>query len=413
MSNKSEEIWYSDLENQLKKYVVGQKIVKAETVPNVKESGFHSNNEVTIVTLSNGVVLEIENTSDCCAWANLSVEEIKDSNHIITDVKTGDVSEGYFDERNRWQEDYSATIFLLTDAGEAARMKQRWDESNGYYFVGYYLTVRLPEGQSLSKDLTKNVSTQVPKDPMTGRFSAEQTPVDVFVTGEGNNSMVTFGKEKTDSNEEVDTSAKSKIIKPMTLAQFMLTDEFRKQLLLAHQSWENPDLEYHNLEHGLETGLRAALTAAKYNLEEEQIAFLLAGIWHDANHTGQSITDEHPDSINIERALAAWREYGEPSFENFVDNLPENDVSWVNSLGFSLIPMLIRGTEWPHEEGTFIQSIMQNADLEQQNSQVWCDRVAKEQNFTPNEAGWIKPFLHDLDQLNHDLLNDEGRFAPF
>jgi len=126
----SESIDVYELSNWLRKHVVGERIVGHRQVDDDTEE----------ITLSNGVALSIEGSADCCTWATISIGEIVDSQHVVTDVRSKDAPTDNPDDPRG-----SATIFLLTDAGEAARMKQTWDSGNGYYF-GYHLNVRQLDG---------------------------------------------------------------------------------------------------------------------------------------------------------------------------------------------------------------------------------------------------------------------------
>lgn len=106
-----------ELADRLREIVVGRKLVSVEG---------------ETVTLDNGTKIRIEGSSDCCAWGDATIGKIIDSEHVITGVQSVD---GEGDYPN------SASVFLMTDAGTAMEIAQKWDESNGYYFYGLYLTV--------------------------------------------------------------------------------------------------------------------------------------------------------------------------------------------------------------------------------------------------------------------------------
>lgn len=115
-----EQIEQYELADTITPLVVGQKIVAATS---------------DSMTLSNGVTLKLEGSVDCCAWGEASISDVVLSENVITAV-TSVESPRNADE---WTE--KATVYLLTNAGPAAQINQEWNESNGYYFYGLYLTV--------------------------------------------------------------------------------------------------------------------------------------------------------------------------------------------------------------------------------------------------------------------------------
>lgn len=104
-----------ELADRLREVVIGRKLTRVDG---------------ETITLDNGTQIRISGSSDCCAWGDATLGKIADSEHVITGVRS--VDDG---DPNK------ATVFLMTDAGSAMEIAQEWDESNGYYFYGLYLTV--------------------------------------------------------------------------------------------------------------------------------------------------------------------------------------------------------------------------------------------------------------------------------
>lgn len=119
-----------ELGDRLSEIVIGRKLVSVKG---------------EVVTLDNGTKIRIEGSSDCCAWGDATIGKIIDSEHVITGVQSVDGdAEG------------SATVFLMTDAGTAMEIAQEWDESNGYYFYGLYLTVTEADAYGSQPDVVES-----------------------------------------------------------------------------------------------------------------------------------------------------------------------------------------------------------------------------------------------------------------
>lgn len=108
-------IQQEDLADKLREVVIGRRLTSVEG---------------ETLTLDNGTQIKIEGSSDCCAWGDATLGAIVDSEHIITGVRSAEDG-----DRSK------ATVFLMTESGSAMEIAQEWDESNGYYFYGLYLTV--------------------------------------------------------------------------------------------------------------------------------------------------------------------------------------------------------------------------------------------------------------------------------
>lgn len=104
------------LAERLSELLVGRRIVAATS---------------DTLTLDDGREVQVEGSSDCCAWGDATFGDLADSRNVITGVRSED------DES-----DEKARIFVLTDAGTALNVDQEWNSSNGYYFYGLYLTVK-------------------------------------------------------------------------------------------------------------------------------------------------------------------------------------------------------------------------------------------------------------------------------
>lgn len=77
------------------------------------------------ITLSDGTVLHIEDTSDCCAWFTGSVRSIDLSDNIVTGVREDDR------DGDEWTEHYTLTI--LSHTREIAAVDIDGDPTSGYY----------------------------------------------------------------------------------------------------------------------------------------------------------------------------------------------------------------------------------------------------------------------------------------
>ena len=161
-------------------------------------------------------------------------------------------------------------------------------------------------------------------------------------------------------------------------------------------------LAYHNLEHCVQVGTRAYNLAEKYDIKDS-INFLIAGLWHDVDHSGDENLE---DSINIENSVKLWKEFG----HSLNARLFWNTGAWIELKNLDKIEELIRATQWPYynlsetTSGNNLRiAIMRNADLEQIFSQKWTDNVNQEQpkwKFTVEQRREFgKNFMYDLDKI--------------
>lgn len=113
-------VYPEEFRSELESTLVGHRIVAA--------SG-------NTVTLDNGQKYRLEGSSDCCAWADISVlaETLANSEHVITSV----TQEFESDE---------ATWFIMADTHNVLQIDGEWNESNGYYFYGFSIEATSEDG---------------------------------------------------------------------------------------------------------------------------------------------------------------------------------------------------------------------------------------------------------------------------
>lgn len=87
------------------------------------------------LTLDDGTVLHIEDTSDCCAWYDAEVRAIDLSDNIVTGVRL-DEREG---EPDWGREHYTLTV--LSSSSELLAVDVEGDEGNGYYVHSAFLRI--------------------------------------------------------------------------------------------------------------------------------------------------------------------------------------------------------------------------------------------------------------------------------
>jgi len=119
-----------EFEDDLEAVLVGRRIVSAEEVMGAWRTGREYNPRAPYLklTLDNGAVVEVEDSSECCAWAEVSSFFLDPASvdHVITSVTS---NEGYTE------------FFVLADMNQVLKLNTSWSEGSGYYSYG--LTVRL------------------------------------------------------------------------------------------------------------------------------------------------------------------------------------------------------------------------------------------------------------------------------
>lgn len=122
---------------------------------------------------------------------------------------------------------------------------------------------------------------------------------------------------------------------------------------------ENPaaSLPYHNNDHNFMLAVNAHDIGKKLGMDEKLLKHLLvAGIFHDYNHTGTTL----PDAVNIKRALHFLHQ----NVEVFTEA----------GLSVPLLQILIQATENPPAaKYTLPEQVMRDADL-----LGWCDQDVTE-----------------------------------
>lgn len=108
--------------------VVGHKIVSAEKT---RVEGRWGPREIFRIRLDNGYTVDLEDTSDCCAFTELEAfllnPELVD--HVITGVGTTD---GF------------QTWHIYADLGDVLTLTVGWSEGNPYYY-GYGFAIQVRE----------------------------------------------------------------------------------------------------------------------------------------------------------------------------------------------------------------------------------------------------------------------------
>ena len=100
-----------DLENLL----VGHKVVSVSTDDNS-------------LVLDNGTTLILEDTSDCCAWFDATLEDINLEGNIITALKVDNLPDGF-------------AITILSESEEIGRVSVEGSLGSGYYCSSVNLIV--------------------------------------------------------------------------------------------------------------------------------------------------------------------------------------------------------------------------------------------------------------------------------
>lgn len=110
---------------ELRKHVVGHRIVSAEKVKHGYDATF-------VITLDNGKRVELAETDDCCAYTELKSFLLHPErvDHIITGVGT---TGGY----TKWH--------IYADMGDVLELTVGWSAGNPFYYgYGFDITVREP-----------------------------------------------------------------------------------------------------------------------------------------------------------------------------------------------------------------------------------------------------------------------------
>lgn len=113
---------------ELAEVLVGRRIVSAERARGRGRSG----EPYLLLTLDNGSVVEVEDTSSCCAYGEVSAFLLNPDSvdHVITAVTDRD--------------DYTE-FFVLADMVQVLKLDTSWSEGSGYYNYGLNIRVRKPE----------------------------------------------------------------------------------------------------------------------------------------------------------------------------------------------------------------------------------------------------------------------------
>lgn len=119
--------------DELRKVIVGHKIVKAE-VTELSEAEFghfysYRGNDGLILTLDDGRRVALVDTDDCCAYTTLQSFLLHPEavDHMVTNVATTD---GY------------QTWHILADFGEIMKLEVGWSAGNPFYY-GYGFHIRV------------------------------------------------------------------------------------------------------------------------------------------------------------------------------------------------------------------------------------------------------------------------------
>lgn len=113
---------------ELAEVLVGRRIVSAERARGRARYG----EPYLLLTLDNGSVVEVEDTSECCAYGEVSAFLLNPDSvdHVITAVTDRD--------------DYTE-FFVLADMVQVLKLDTSWSEGSGYYNYGLNIRVRKPE----------------------------------------------------------------------------------------------------------------------------------------------------------------------------------------------------------------------------------------------------------------------------
>jgi hypothetical protein len=88
------------------------------------------------ITLNDGTILQLEDTSSCCAWFDGELKKIDLTENAITAVAVKDLGQSDYDEH--WE-----LVVLSADRAVCA-IEIEGDSSNGYYCHSINLVVKKP-----------------------------------------------------------------------------------------------------------------------------------------------------------------------------------------------------------------------------------------------------------------------------
>ncbi|MFE0326280.1 hypothetical protein ACFW08_05625 [Streptomyces sp. NPDC058960] len=124
--------------DELRKAVVGHRIVKAEAGVKTTDKWGYRVTAPLVLTLDNGKRVELRNTDDCCAYTELESFLLHPDrvDHIITGVGTTD---GY------------TTWHIYADMGDVLELSVGWSSGNPFYYAyGFDISVtELTDGEQL------------------------------------------------------------------------------------------------------------------------------------------------------------------------------------------------------------------------------------------------------------------------
>jgi hypothetical protein len=89
------------------------------------------------IQLSDGTVLEIENTSDCCAWYIGEIEALDYADNIITNVEEYEIEDSEAPD--------AFSIHVLSNHKLLAKVNVEGDSTSGYYCHSVNLIVKHKE----------------------------------------------------------------------------------------------------------------------------------------------------------------------------------------------------------------------------------------------------------------------------
>lgn len=109
---------------ELAEVLVGRRIVSAKSVP---AKGW--DDAYLLLTLDNGTQVEVQDTSDCCAYGEVSAFLLNPDSidHVITSVT----------DRDNYTE-----FFVLADMVQVLKLDTSWSEGSGYYSYGLNIKLR-------------------------------------------------------------------------------------------------------------------------------------------------------------------------------------------------------------------------------------------------------------------------------
>ena len=92
----------------------------------------------TTIELSDGTILEMQETSDCCAWFIGHLSAFDFSDNIIPDVRKADYKENWDESTQVWD------LQIFSAHKKIAEINIEGDETSGYYCHSINLRVTKP-----------------------------------------------------------------------------------------------------------------------------------------------------------------------------------------------------------------------------------------------------------------------------